>query len=68
MKDHNEMFKTSTCISVVTVKETPFGTTLKNKKKRNIIKKCVVINGEAETLFPDSTFLGLYLLKEQIVD
>lgn len=35
MKDHNEIFKESMCISVVTMKETHFGTMLKNRKKNN---------------------------------
>lgn len=56
-KDHNEIFKVSTCISVVTMKETHFGTMVKNwKKKHSKDVLNIFINIVPETLFPHSIF------------
>lgn len=57
MKDHNQIFKVSTCISVVTMKKTHFGTMGKNWEKKH--SKDVVnifIDVLPEPLFPHSTF------------
>lgn len=57
MKYHSEIFKVSTCISVVTTKETHFGTIVKNWKKthsKNVFNVFLYILWEI--LFPQRIF------------
>lgn len=59
MKGHNEMLKVSTCISVVTMKETYFGTMVKNWKKHSKDTFNIFISIMPETLFSHSIFRTL---------